>query len=197
MVINEQAGSTGCEGGVRGKMAKWKRYVLTNDAKGKSYTKSTGATMEKEEPGVFYRIDVWATAETPVDNSIEEDRALTSLTREPKPCGATFRTLELWPDKKGAERDEQRAKIEALHHAVGQKYMPTVEDYERHPSMHRTDTLDVIYCVKDEIWLMTDLDEVLMTPGDVTVIRGVNHAWSNRSNEPALLVGAMLDAIPR
>jgi mannose-6-phosphate isomerase-like protein (cupin superfamily) len=178
-------------------MAKWKRYVITSDDQGKSYTKSTEATMEKEEPGVFYRIDIWATAETPVDNNIEEDRALSSLTREPVANGATFRTLEIFPDKTGSARDDQREKIEQLHREVKQKHMPTAQDYHRHPSMHRTDTLDVIYCVRGEIYLMTDLDEVLMTPGDAVVIRGVNHAWSNRSNEPALLVGAMIDAIPR
>jgi hypothetical protein len=35
---------------------------------------------------------------------------------------------------------------------------------------------------------------VLMQPGDTVIIRGVNHAWSNRSNAPCLLVGTMTDA---
>ena len=56
--------------------------------------------------------------------------------------------------------------------------MPTPEDYKRHFTMHRTDTVDYITCVRGEIWLMTDTDEVLMTPGDTVVIRGVNHAWA-------------------
>jgi quercetin dioxygenase-like cupin family protein len=60
--------------------------------------------------------------------------------------------------------------------------------------LHRTDTCDVIVCVKGEIYLMTDTDEVLMRPGDSTVIRGVNHGWSNRTEAPALLAVAMLDA---
>jgi mannose-6-phosphate isomerase-like protein (cupin superfamily) len=178
-------------------MAKWKRFVLTNDGDGRSFTKSSEATMVKEEPGVFYRVDLWATAETPVDNGIEEDRALSSVTREPKPNGATFRALEIFPDKSGEERQAQLEKIQKLHREVKQKHMPSAEDLARHPSMHRTDTLDVIICVKGEIYLMTDKDEVLMRPGDSVVIRGVNHAWSNRSGEPALLIGAMLDAHPR
>ena len=33
-------------------------------------------------------------------------------------------------------------------------------------------------------------------PGDTVIVRGVNHAWSNRSNEPCLLVGTMTDATP-
>jgi len=177
--------------------AKWKRFVITSDTDGRSFTKSTEATMVKEEPGVFYRVELWATAETPVDNNIEEDRALSSLTREPKPSGATFRALEIFPDKSGAEREEQVAKIQRLHREVKQKHMPTPDDLARHPSMHRTDTLDVIVCVLGEVYLMTDRDEVLMRPGDSCVIRGVNHAWSNRTKEPALLIGAMLDAHPR
>jgi hypothetical protein len=28
----------------------------------------------------------------------------------------------------------------------------------------------------------------------MVIIRGVNHAWSNRSNAPCLLVGTMTDA---
>ena len=69
-------------------------------------------------------------------------------------------------------------------------------DLARHPSMHRTDTLDCLTCVRGEIFLVTDNEEVLMRPGDTVIIRGTNHAWSNRSNAPCLLVGTMTDATP-
>jgi mannose-6-phosphate isomerase-like protein (cupin superfamily) len=175
-------------------VAKWNRYVLARREDGKSYVRSTDATMVKQEEGAYYRVEIWATSETPVDNAIEDDRALTSLTREPKPGGATFRMLEIFPDS--PDREDQRRKIEKLHIETGQKHMPTEEDYARHPAMHRTDSCDVIFCVKGEVYLMTDTDEVLMRPGDSTVIRGVNHAWSNRSSASALLAVAMLDAVP-
>lgn len=175
-------------------MAKWNRYVLARREDGKSYVHSTDATMVKQEEGAYYRVEIWATSEAPVDNAIEGDRALTSLTREPKPGGATFRMLEIFPDS--PDREDQRRKIEKLHIETGQKHMPTPEDYARHPAMHRTDSCDVIFCVKGEVYLMTDTDEVLMRPGDSTVIRGVNHAWSNRSSASALLAVAMLDAAP-
>jgi mannose-6-phosphate isomerase-like protein (cupin superfamily) len=176
-------------------VAKWNRYVLASNRDGKSYVKSADATMVKQEPGAYYRVETWATRESPVDNSIEDDRALTSVTREPAPHGATFRMLEIWPDEQ--DREAQRRKIEELHRAVGTKHMPTEADYARHPAMHRTDTCDVTVCVRGEVYLMTDTDEVLMRQGDSTVIRGVNHAWSNRSTEPVLLAVAMLDAIPQ
>lgn len=173
-------------------MAKWKRYVVGPNAQGKSAVLFQEGTQEKEDPGVFYRVDLWCTAESPADNRIDTDRALQSHTREPLPCGSVFRAVEIPPDS--ADTEHHRAAVSKLHHEVQQKHMPTSEDYQRHPTMHRTDTLDYIACVKGQIWLMTDVDEVLMTPGDVVVVRGVNHGWSNRSEEPCLLIGAMLDA---
>ncbi len=62
--------------------------------------------------------------------------------------------------------------------------------------MHRTDTVDYLFCVEGEILLMTDKEEVLMTPGDAVVIRGTNHGWKNVSDRPCLLIGAMIDAKP-
>ena len=62
--------------------------------------------------------------------------------------------------------------------------------------MHHRDTLDCLTCVRGEIYLVTDTDEVLMQPGDTVIIRGVNHAWSNRSSTQCLLVGTNSDATP-
>jgi len=49
---------------------------------------------------------------------------------------------------------------------------------------------------RGEVHLVSDTDEVLLRAGDTAVVRGVNHAWSNRSNEPALIVGVMPHAKP-
>jgi mannose-6-phosphate isomerase-like protein (cupin superfamily) len=173
-------------------MAKWKRYVVGADASGKSAVLMDEATNVQESPGFFYRATLWSTKEVPVDNTIATDRALDCHTREPFPGGMLFRALEIFPDPE--DRQTHVAAVLQLHRRVGQKHAPTPEDLARHPSMHRTDTLDCFACVKGEIYLMTDVDEVLLRPGDTVVIRGTNHAWSNRSNEPCLLVGCMIDA---
>ena len=173
-------------------MAKWKRYVVGADASGKSAVLMDEATNVQENPGFFYRATLWSTKEVPVDNTIATDRALDCHTREPFPGGMLFRALEIFPDPE--DRQTHLAAVLQLHRRVGQKHAPTPEDLARHPSMHRTDTLDCFACVKGEIYLMTDVDEVLLRPGDTVVIRGTNHAWSNRSNEPCLLVGCMIDA---
>ena len=102
--------------------------------------------------------------------------------------------MEIPPDDPDAA--EHRQVLTELNEEVLLKHLPTQADLARHPSMHRTDTLDCLTCVRGEIYLVTDTDEVLMQPGDTVIIRGVNHAWSNRSNAPCLLVGTMTDATP-
>jgi len=173
-------------------MAKWKRFVVGPEANGKSAVLMHDATNVQEDRGIFYRATLWSTAEVPVDNNITKDRSLDITTREPPPRGMLYRALEIPPDPPDRARHIERVK--RLHAQVKQKHQPTEEDLARHPSMHRTDTLDCFTCVTGEIYLMTDVDEVLMRPGDTVVIRGTNHAWSNRSDKPSLLVGCMIDA---
>jgi hypothetical protein len=173
-------------------MAKWKRYVVGPDTKGKSAVLMEEANNVQEREGIFYRATLWGTRETPVDNRIEGDRGDDIHTREPFPGGMLFRALEIPPDT--PDRQRHLAELAQLNQQVQQKHTPTTEDLARHPSMHRTDTLDCITCVIGEIYLITDVDEVLMRPGDSVVIRGTNHAWSNRSDLPCLLVGCMIDA---
>lgn len=175
-------------------MAKWKRYVVGADPNGKSAVLSQEATNVQESPGIYYRVTLWSAAEVPVDNSIAEDRGSALKTREPPAGGMLFRALEIPPDS--TDRQLHTEVIKKLNVEVQQKHEPSAADIARHPSMHRTDTLDCIACVKGEIYLVTDVDEALMRPGDTVVIRGTNHAWSNRSDAPCLLVGCMIDATP-
>src|SRR5882672_10930628 len=173
-------------------MAKWKRYVIATNTTGKSAVLMQEATNVQEDPNHYYRATLWSTKEVPVDNSIDTDRGVDIHTREPFPGGMLFRALELWPDTQ--DKEAHIAAVQKLHAATKQKHPPTAEDLARHPSMHRTDTLDCFVCVRGEIYIVTDVDETLLRPGDTVVIRGTNHAWSNRSAEPCLLVGCMIDA---
>jgi uncharacterized cupin superfamily protein len=47
--------------------------------------------------------------------------------------------------------------------------------------MHRTRTLDYVVVIEGELVLILDDSEVVLTPGDVVVQRGTDHAWENRS----------------
>ena len=143
------------------------RFVVGPDAQNRSAVLQRGLTNVQSREGIYWSATLWATEETPVDNSIDGDRSQTADpgdSLQPLPNGLLCRALEIEP---GAG-------------------FP----------MHHTDTLDRLTCVRGEIYLVTETDEVLMQPGDTVIIRGVNHAWSNRSSAPCLLVGTNTDATP-
>jgi quercetin dioxygenase-like cupin family protein len=143
------------------------RFVVGPDTQNRSAVMQRGLTNVQSREGLFWSATLWATEETPVDNTIAGDRSQTADPGEslqPFPNGLICRALEI---EAGAE-------------------FP----------MHHTDTLDRLTCVRGEIYLVTETDEVLMQPGDTVIIRGVNHAWSNRSSAPCLLVGTNTDATP-
>ena len=47
-------------------------------------------------------------------------------------------------------------------------------DTSRHPSMHKTKTIDYIILLKGDVTLLLDEDEVRLKPFDVVVQRGTN-----------------------
>jgi quercetin dioxygenase-like cupin family protein len=143
------------------------RFVVGPDAQNRSAVLQRGLTNVRAREGLYWSATLWATQETPVDNTITGDRSQTADRGEslqPFPNGLICRALEI---EAGAE-------------------FP----------MHHTDTLDRLTCVRGEIYLITETDEVLMQPGDTAIIRGVKHAWSNRSSAPCLLIGTNTDATP-
>jgi quercetin dioxygenase-like cupin family protein len=142
------------------------RFVIGPDAQNRSAVLQRGLANVQSQEGTYWSATLWATEESPVDNTIADDRSQTPGLEglEPFPNGLICRALEIAP---GAG-------------------FP----------MHHTDTLDCLTCVRGEIYLVTESDEVLMQPGDTVIIRGVNHAWSNRSSQPCLVVGTNTDAIP-
>jgi len=95
-------------------------------------------------------------------------------------------------------KDPQKhlAFVQEMKEKLKQKYQLTDEDQTRHPTMHRTDTCDFSVVVSGEIYLVTDTDETLLKAGDTVIVKGVNHAWSNRSDKPCLMMGVMVHAHP-
>jgi len=62
-----------------------------------------------------------------------------------------------------------------------------------HPYMQKTRTLDFCIVMEGEIVLVLDMQEVRLKAGDIAFLRGVNHAWSNRSSRPAVVAVASHD----
>jgi uncharacterized cupin superfamily protein len=64
-----------------------------------------------------------------------------------------------------------------------------------HPYMQKTRSLDFALILEGEVTLVLDLEEVHLAAGDTVVLRGSNHAWSNRSDKPCLIAMSMHDAV--
>ena len=61
--------------------------------------------------------------------------------------------------------------------------------------MQKTRTLEFGIVLDGEIVLVLDTQEVVLGKGDFVVQRGTNHAWSNRSSEPAVVAIASHDGL--
>jgi mannose-6-phosphate isomerase-like protein (cupin superfamily) len=170
------------------------RVVIGTNGDGKSAVILRHPPDCQAVPGAFWRSTLWATAELPVDNTIDGDRGAGVVVREPEADGVIFRVLELPPDPEDTQKHIEI--LGDLNKTVKQKYPPTEADMARHPSMHRTDTLDMFMIADGEVYLVTDTDEVLLKAGDTGVCTGVNHAWSNKSDQPCRIVGVMVSAKP-
>ena len=59
-----------------------------------------------------------------------------------------------------------------------------------HAAQH---TFDFCYILEGEITLVLDTEEVHLKEGDTVIQRGTNHAWSNRSGKPCLIVFSQHD----
>jgi mannose-6-phosphate isomerase-like protein (cupin superfamily) len=114
--------------------------------------------------------------------------------REPIGNGLIFRADGIPPNMKDTRKRTQE--LQELNKEVKQKYPPTQADLNRDPGMHRTDTCEMFTVAYGEVHLVTDTDEVLLKPGDTAVVQGVNHAWSNKSGKPCMIVGVMVHANP-
>jgi hypothetical protein len=112
---------------------------------------------------------------------------------EPPPGGTTFRFFEIAPaapidDPEAAERAAAAAfeAANASHCRV---------DTTRHPMMHTTSSIDYVVLLRGAVSLLLDEGrELELRPFDVVVQRATNHYWINRGQEPALLMGVLLDA---
>lgn len=107
-------------------------------------------------------------------------------TIEPAPRGSVCRVVtfppdESWKGKVGA------AEVMAFFRAMGSPGASTYAPSAPHPYMQKTRTLDFCIVLEGEISLVLDTQEVRLKVGDIVVQRGTNHAWSNRSNSPAVV----------
>jgi hypothetical protein len=176
-------------------MAKQIRRIVTgHNAAGKSTIAQDGyATSILELPAVpgLRATDLWETTTAPADLSSDADPVARPVHLEPAPTGTICRIVEFPPDAAIRNRVESKEVFAALgaSHAV--------DTTSATPMMHKTASVDYAIVLGGEIWAVMDEGETCMKAGDVLIQRGTNHAWSNRTQEPAWVAFVLVGATPR
>ncbi len=137
----------------------------------------------------------------PADNATSSDPAAQrEVILEPDSDGTVFRFFEVVPESEQpsvAERqkafEDRLARASEEERAEARRLRP---DTSRHPSMHRTKTVDYIILLRGEVSMLLDEGEVEMKPFDVLIQRGTNHGWVNHGKETAVLMAVLIDAEP-
>lgn len=129
--------------------------------------------------------EIWNTQQTPAmidrnQSNADEDE----LVLAPPTNGVRIRVLDIPPDSPDENLDEVFENISASHEQVAS---------DRHPSFHRTETVDFGIVLSGELVLLMDEGETTVHPGDIVVQRGTNHGWANRSNQSCRIAFILID----
>lgn len=73
-------------------------------------------------------------------------------------------------------------------------YQPDPPGFDVMSGMHSSKTVDFAFVLAGEMVCVFDDGEVTLRQGDVVVQRGTRHAWSNRSDQPAMIGFVMVGA---
>ena len=177
-----------------------RRIVTGHDEQGRSAVISdappTNLVPNPSDPDRGH-INFWKTEAVPANNAAYVDpMAGAPAPLHPPKGGTMFRFFQIAPEKNeaGLSKEERDRRMARMFEAAGAADARL--SMNRHPSMHRTESVDYIILLKGEVTCLLDVGEVQMKPFDVPIQRGTNHGWVNYGEEPALLVAVLIDAVP-
>jgi mannose-6-phosphate isomerase-like protein (cupin superfamily) len=172
------------------------RRIVVMDEDGRSRALMNGPSpdvlTDPARPG-FSSALMWASDQAPVILTEGIYKASMPHTLEPPPRGSICRVVTFPPDATyvwGIDEDKVRAHFEAM----GAPGASTYSESAAHPYMQKTETLDFCLVLHGGITLILDTEEVHLEAGDTVIQRGTNHAWSNRSKEPCVVLISSHDA---
>lgn len=163
------------------------RLVVTGlDGNGRSTVTTDDAGQTRIALPTFTSVDLWQSDSLPTavgaDSTLGESPEL-----NPPNGGLVVRVISFPPDSEWQEGEGYK---EALATVGGGDANVDGEI----AGLHETDTVDVLTVVQGEIYAVLEETETLLRQGDSLVQRGTKHAWSNRSDKPAILTATMISA---
>lgn len=170
-----------------------RRIVCLDEKPNQSTLASDGPTpdvrTDPARPG-YASQRLWVTDGTPAKIVRETLRLPHALT--PPKNGSIMRTVTLPPDASWAGKVGER-EVKAFFAAMGSPQASTWSPAAKHPYMQKTETLEFALVTAGELVLVLDTQDVTLRQGEFAIIRGSNHAWSNRTGQPATFALATHD----
>jgi mannose-6-phosphate isomerase-like protein (cupin superfamily) len=172
-------------------MARPVRRIVTGhhaDGRSRIIADSAAPNVKQRKAGNASTL-LWVTEESPAAVSGDADRAARDIAVPPPPRGSIFRIAEFPPETGGEVRDNETVLRDfGIGADVARGHPP------RHPTIHRTRSIDYVIVLEGEIHLLLDDGEVRLEAGDVVVQRGTNHSWINRGKSTCRLGMVFIDA---
>ena len=169
-----------------------RRIVTGDDESGKSTVILDGGPSSSfGDPNLRGLFEIWEDAAT---GSLDprEKQDLGGAPPKLGPAKGKFQVcwFVVQPLPTGVPREVLDAQARERYAAMGGA--EHVVDQSRHPAMHETHTIDVVCLLQGSVKLVLEGAEVVLSPGQVVIQRGTNHAWEAIGG-PALLLAVLID----
>lgn len=131
---------------------------------------------------------LWVTDRSPARvKGIRETLKDTPHALAPPPGGTQCRFIEL-PPERGSAGTVKDADVQAWFERISSPQARVAGPSSPHPYLQRTRTTDLCYVLEGEATLVLETGEATLEAGDVAIVNGTAHAWSNRSDKPAIVI---------
>jgi len=138
-------------------------------------------------------VDLWKTSRSPVVIGRNEPDPTQGPRQVHPPQHGTVSRITQFAPEPAEIRNMSPAQAREVYKSMGSAHASTADRGSRHPLMHRTETVDYAVVLLGEITMVLDDEDVLLRTGDVAIQRGTNHAWSNRSDKPCVMLFVLID----
>jgi len=149
--------------------------------------------MYPPEVPAFGVTDFWSTNSSPASKAGSADACDGPITLEPPSGGTVLRVVEFPPDRDYIGKWDPYAALVGMDDS-GASALATSDP--PHEAMHKTCSANYAFVLSGEIVAVSDTCEQAMRSGDVLAQRGTYHAWSNRTDTPAIVGFVLFDAQP-
>lgn len=149
--------------------------------------------------------DTWRVDEIPATASATMARDMGNLPVEHEPpkggsilrhVGVDQSSMPVLKDVPEAMRPEVIARITEMHKIIGTHSLPTPEELEKHPTMHKTDTLNLFFCSQSDGFVsLNEREDIPLEPGDTLIQVGCMHGWRGKGVISGILVSADMSTL--